>query len=883
VLAVALRCGGDITVPAEGLPNHIEIITGDQQIGVVGVALTDSLVVRITDSRDRPVQNQPVEFAPVGAGAAMALIPDTAITGSDGRAWTHWVLGTQAGAKQVQARVVGHSGSGSPLTVTFSAEARPGAPHTLSPIGGAGQTAVVGTTLDDSLLVRVVDQFNNPIANQVVSWSAEDGGSVSDVTTPTDASGRAGIRWQLGTQTGVQTSHASVTAIPGSPLDFSATAISGAAVAVKKVFGDGQTAPVGSALTDSVVVQVVDEFGNGVPGKNLSWVLGGSGGSVAPDIGTTDATGRAFTRWSLGPTAGQQTLTAAVSGFPPISFKAQALALQPARLDIVTQPQAAAASGVPLSPQPVVRLEDGLGNPVSQSNVDVTVTITSGGGALSGNTTVVTNSSGVAAFTDLTLSGSIGQRTLLFTSSGLQAIASAPINLRAGPAAALTPQGGNGQSAPVGTAVAVSPSVKVTDASGNPVPGFTVAFAIAAGGGSVTGASPVTDAGGIAAVGSWRLGPAKGNNSLTATAPGLSGSPTTFTATGLFAYNALAAGGEFSCGISTAGTPYCWGRNDRGQIGNGNLTDQISPALVAGGLEFAAIGLGKSHACGVDPSDRPFCWGENADGQLGDGTTSDRHTPNPVDGGLDFNRIYGGESHSCAVTPNGAAYCWGRNDGGQLGDGTTADRDTPVPVTGSISFASLTLGSRHTCGLSTGGIVYCWGDNGNGQLGDGTKTRHSSPVPVAGGGSWITVTVGQDFGCALRPGGNASCWGRNDKGQVGDGTTQDRTSPTPVSGGLEFTQIDAGDRHVCGIVTARTAYCWGQNNEGQLGDGTTSDRQAPIAVQGGRTFASVYAGGLHTLALDPSGVAYGWGRDANGQLGTGTGGRKLTPVLVIEP
>ena len=42
----------------------------------------------------------------------------------------------------------------------------------------------------------------------------------------------------------------------------------------------------------------------------------------------------------------------------------------------------------------------------------------------------------------------------------------------------------------------------------------------------------MTDASGIATVGSWTLGAAAGANTLTATSAGLTGSPVTFTATG---------------------------------------------------------------------------------------------------------------------------------------------------------------------------------------------------------------------------------------------------------------------------------------------------------------------------------------------------------------
>ena len=103
-----------------------------------------------------------------------------------------------------------------------------------------------------------------------------------------------------------------------------------------------------------------------------------------------------------------------------------------------------------------------------------------------------------------------------------------------GPATTMVINAGNGQTATVGTTVATAPSVKVTDAGGNPVSGVDVTFAVASGGGSVTGAlTATTNASGIAEVGSWKLGTTAGANTLTATSAGLSGSPLTFTATGV--------------------------------------------------------------------------------------------------------------------------------------------------------------------------------------------------------------------------------------------------------------------------------------------------------------------------------------------------------------
>jgi uncharacterized protein YjdB len=67
----------------------------------------------------------------------------------------------------------------------------------------------------------------------------------------------------------------------------------------------------------------------------------------------------------------------------------------------------------------------------------------------------------------------------------------------------------------------VAPAVKVTDIFGTAVANAAVTFSVVAGGGSVTGASATTNAGGVATVGSWTLGATPGANSLMATVAGL--------------------------------------------------------------------------------------------------------------------------------------------------------------------------------------------------------------------------------------------------------------------------------------------------------------------------------------------------------------------------
>lgn len=97
--------------------------------------------------------------------------------------------------------------------------------------------------------------------------------------------------------------------------------------------------------------------------------------------------------------------------------------------------------------------------------------------------------------------------------------------------AALTMVSGNGQSGPAGQPLASPFVVRVTDATGAPVSGVSVTFAVTSGGGTLTGVQPLTNSLGLAQA-TLVLGPNAGTNTVTVTAGSLAGSPVTFTATG---------------------------------------------------------------------------------------------------------------------------------------------------------------------------------------------------------------------------------------------------------------------------------------------------------------------------------------------------------------
>src|SRR5205807_83510 len=188
--------------------------------------------------------------------------------------------------------------------------------------------------------------------------------------------------------------------------------------------------------------------------------------------------------------------------------------------------------------------------------VGVTVAIATGpAGASLAPESATTDASGLARFAGLTLSGPPGSYTLTFASGTLTTVTSGPIALSAGTATQIALQAGNNQTVAAGTAVPIPPAVIVKDASGNPVAGVAVTFAVDPGNGTITGPNQTTDANGIAPVGSWTLARAAGANTLTATSTGLNGSPVTFTANaiaGAATSIAVSAGNNQSAAVGTA-------------------------------------------------------------------------------------------------------------------------------------------------------------------------------------------------------------------------------------------------------------------------------------------------------------------------------------------
>ncbi len=299
---------------------------------------------------------------------------------------------------------------------------------------------------------------------------------------------------------------------------------------VEAIFPASVSAVAGTAVATAPGVKVTTAKGTAVPGVAVAFAVTSGGGSISSASATTAASGIAtLAFWNLGTVAGTNVLTSTVVGLPAVTFTATGVAGTAAILAVGTAPSATAVNRVVLAMQPVVRVQDANGNPVTTSTASVTASVTSGGGSLLGTATV-NAIAGVVTFTNLAVAGTAGSKTISFSSTGLTS-AQAGVTTTAAAAGVIAISAGDNQSGTPSGAVAVPPAVIVTDMDANPVSGIGVAFAVTGGGGGITGANPTSNAAGLATAGTWTLGSAAGANTLSATAVGLSGSPLTFTAT----------------------------------------------------------------------------------------------------------------------------------------------------------------------------------------------------------------------------------------------------------------------------------------------------------------------------------------------------------------
>gem|GEM_PF-1092115 len=452
----------------------------------------------------------------------------------------------------------------------------------------------------------------------------------------------------------------------------------------------------------------------------------------------------------------------------------------------------------------------------------------------------------------------------------------------------------------------------------------------------------------------------------------------------------IASGSAHTLAVKNDGTVWAWGYNNYGQLGNGTTTDAYTPIMVSGlsGVTSAAAGQ-DGHSIALKSDGTMWSWGYNNTGQLGDGTLTNRLTPVQVkenaapvitvvwptgtqaspaaattskptitwslsdaegtvftgyqvqvldaagavviDSGivaqsttattgswvvstaLASNQTYqvkvrqkdslvwsdwttagwlrtasattsgpsisAGNGFSIAVKSDATLQGWGIDGKGQLGDGSTSTKSTGVAVSALSAVASGQAGDSHSVALKADGTVWTWGDNTYGQLGNGTKVRVLTPVQVTSLSGIQMVAAGGFHTVALKNDGTVWAWGYNGSGALGNGRTTQSLLPVKASiSGVSA--IAAGNTYTLALKNDGTVWAWGMNTYGELGDGTSTNRTTPVQVANLSNVVRIYAKSDTSFAIKADGTVWAWGSNNYAQVGDGTKANRFVPVPI---
>jgi hypothetical protein len=211
-----------LTAYVVGPPAAVDASPAENIEGTAG-EVAGELTIVVTDAGGAPVE-----------GAAVTWTGDGSVSGGDvtdenGSATGTWTLPTTAGENTMTATV-------GTVSATFTATGAPGGAATLV-IGGDGQTGGINQALPAPLSAQVVDQYGNPRAGDVVTWSVSTGGGSIAGTSPTNASGTATATWTLGSALGAQTATVSTGSLSHTYTATGVCALGGGAVVVDGTFG----------------------------------------------------------------------------------------------------------------------------------------------------------------------------------------------------------------------------------------------------------------------------------------------------------------------------------------------------------------------------------------------------------------------------------------------------------------------------------------------------------------------------------------------------------------------------------------------------------------------------------------------------------------------
>jgi alpha-tubulin suppressor-like RCC1 family protein len=304
------------------------------------------------------------------------------------------------------------------------------------------------------------------------------------------------------------------------------------------------------------------------------------------------------------------------------------------------------------------------------------------------------------------------------------------------------------------------------------------------------------------------------------------------------------------------------------------------PRRIGAESDWARVAGGLQHTVALKADRSLWAWGRNDEGEIGQGNFTNRYgTPTRIGTETNWTKVCAGEAHSLALKNDGSLWAWGYNDSGELGDGTTNTRAVPSMIGTNRDWRMIAANGFASFAIKSNGTLWNWGLEGTNNV--------LAPKQIGSGTNWQAVSTFELTFVALKTDGTLWQDSLTANLVASDSISVLPDDVTHIGRDSDWSEVYAGAFSFYARKKDGSWWVCGQNLDGQLGLGISiTALPSPQRLTHSLEPWAFAPGNGTTLLLGKDGKLWTWGKRL-GAAKPGAARQKilsfLTPVMWVFP